>query len=192
MLSSIHPLGERARNNRWAVTISAFTLGAVAGGAVVGGVLGWLGSLSPVREDLALLIVGGLALVAGGLDLLGVRAPGPTRQVNERWIGALRGTVYGFGFGAQLGTGLATFVVTWGVWVLLAAELLSGSVATGAFIGGVFGLGRALTPLAAGWIDRPSRLTKFNASLARMARPVHLSAGTVIAVVGVVALWQGV
>lgn len=192
MLSSIHPLGERARNNRWSVTIAAFTLGAVVGGAVIGGALGWLGSLSPVREDLALLIVGGLALIAGGLDLIGVRAPGPTRQVNERWIGALRGTVYGLGFGAQLGTGLATFVVTWGVWVLLIAELLSGSVAAGAFIGGVFGLGRALAPLAAGWIDRPSRLTKFNAGLARLARPVHLSAGTVVAVVGVVALWRGI
>ena len=192
MLSSIHPLGERARNNRWSVTITAFTAGSIAGGAVVGGALGWLGSLSPVRDDLALLIVGGLALIAGGLDLLGVRAAGPSRQVNERWIGSLRGTVYGFGFGAQLGAGLATFVVTWGVWVLLIAELLSGSAATGAFIGGVFGLGRAVAPLAAGWIDRPSRLTRFNAALARLARPVHVSAGAVVVLIGAAALWQGV
>ncbi|MDX1447602.1 MAG: hypothetical protein R3246_00955 [Acidimicrobiia bacterium] len=192
MLSSIHPLGERARNNRWAVTITAFTVGAITGGAVVGGLLGWLGSLFSPREDLTLLVVGALALVAGGLDLIGVRAAGPSRQVNERWIGALRGTIYGFGFGAQLGTGFATFVVTWGVWAVLAAEFLSGSATVGALIGAVFGLGRALAPLAAGWIDRPSRLTRFNASLARLARPVHVGAGSVIALIGVVAVVRGV
>lgn len=192
MLSSIHPLGERARNNRWGITITAFTLGAVLGGAVVGATLGWLGSFTPLREDLALLVVGGLALIAGGLDLLGVKAPGPSRQVNERWIGTLRGTVYGFGFGFQLGTGLATFVVTWGVWVLLVAHLVSGSAVTGAFVGAVFGFGRAMAPLAAGWIDRPSRLTRFNAQLAHLSRPVHLGTGTVVALTGAVALVLGV
>ncbi|MFP5331832.1 MAG: hypothetical protein ACLGHX_05700 [Acidimicrobiia bacterium] len=192
MLSSIHPLGERTRNNRWGITITAFTLGAVLGGAAVGATLGWLGSFTPLREDLALLVVGGLALIAGGLDLLGVKAPGPSRQVNERWIGTLRGTVYGFGFGVQLGTGLATFIVTWGVWVLLVAHLVSGSAVTGAFVGAVFGFCRAIAPLAAGWIDRPSRLTRFNAQLARLAKPVHLGTGTLVALTGVAALVLGV
>ncbi|MEX1044080.1 MAG: hypothetical protein WD532_04350 [Acidimicrobiia bacterium] len=192
MLSSIHPLGERARGNRWLVTVFAFTLGSLAGGVAVGVLLGFVGSFSPVREDLALLILGSLALMAGGLDLLGVKAAGPRRQVNERWIGNLRGTVYGFGFGAQLGAGVATFVVTWGVWVVLAAELLSGSILSGAVIGGVFGLGRAVAPLAAGWIDRPSRLTRFNSTLARLAQPVHVTAGIAIAVIGATAFVWGV
>jgi cytochrome c biogenesis protein CcdA len=192
MLSSIHPLGERARGNRWALTMGAFTLGAASGGALAGGLLGFAGSALAIRDEIALIVIGGMALVAGGLDLLGVRAPGPSRQVNERWIGNLRGTVYGFGFGSQLGAGIATFVVTWGVWVVLAAELLSGSAVSGAIIGAVFGVGRAIAPLAAGWIDRPSRLTRFNGALARLARPVHLMAGAATAILGILSVTQGV
>jgi cytochrome c biogenesis protein CcdA len=192
MLSSIHPLGERARGNRWALTVGAFTLGATTGGALLGGLLGFAGSTLAIRDEVALIVIGEMALVAGGLDLLGVRAPGPSRQVNERWIGNLRGTVYGFGFGSQLGAGIATFVVTWGVWVVLAAELLSGSPVSGAIIGAVFGVGRAIAPLAAGWIDRPSRLTVFNGALARLARPVHLVAGAATAILGILSVTQGV
>ena len=192
MLSSIHPLGERARSNRWTVTITAFTLGSLIAGAGIGALLGWFGSIFGVREDLALLTIGGLAVVAGGLDLIGVPAAGPSRQVNERWIGALRGTVYGFGFGAQLGTGVATFIVTWGVWVMLISEVLVGSALGGAVVGGVFGLGRALGPLAAGWVDRPSRLSSFTGSLARLARPAHLTAAGATAAIGIAAFAMGV
>jgi sulfite exporter TauE/SafE len=192
MLSSIHPLGERARGNRWPVTITVFTAGSVLGGAAVGSILGGIGSLFAPRTDIALLIVGALALIAGGLDLLGIRAPGPARQVNERWIGTLRGSVYGFGFGLQLGSGVSTFIVTWSVWVMLAAELLSGSVVTGAVVGAVFGLGRAVAPLAAGWIDRPSRLTRFHTILARLAQPVHVTAGFAVVLIGLTALIGGV
>ena len=192
MLSSIHPLGERARGNRWLVTITAFTLGAALGGAAVGAFLGRVGSLFAPAHDIALVIVGALALIGGGLDLLGVRAIGPARQVNERWIGTLRGSVYGFGFGMQLGSGVSTFIVTWGVWVLLAAELLSGSAVTGAVVGALFGLVRAVAPLAAGWIDRPSRLTRFHTRLARLAQPVHVAAGFAIVLVGLLALIRGV
>lgn len=192
MLSSIHPLGERARGNRWSVTITAFTAGAVTGGAAVGAILGGIGSIFAPRTDTALLIVGALALIAGGLDLIGVRAPGPARQVNERWIGYLRGSVYGFGFGVQLGSGISTFIVTWGVWAVLAAELLSGSAVTGAVIGGTFGMARAFAPLAAGWIDRPSRLTRFHTALARLAQPMHVGAGLAIVLIGITSLLWGV
>ena len=192
MLSSIHPLGERARGNRWIVTISAFAAGSVVGGAAVGAILGGVGSTFAPRADTALLIVGALALIAGGLDLIGVPAPGPERQVNERWIGNLRGWVYGFGFGVQLGAGVSTFVVTWAVWVLLVAEALSGSPGTGALVGGVFGLTRAAAPLAAGWIDRPSRLTRFHATLARLAQPAHAGAAITTVLIGIVGVIRAV
>ena len=191
MLSSIHPLGERARGNRWSITVSAFTAGAVLAGGSIGALLGAAGSVIAPREEVALLLLGAGALLAGGLDLLGVRAPGPSRQVNERWIGALRGTVYGFGFGAQLGTGVATFVVTWGVWLLFVAEFLSGSALSGAVAGGAFGLGRAVIPLGAGWIDRPSRLSDFARTLAGLARPVHVAAAATVSLIGAGALWVG-
>ncbi len=182
MLSSIHPLGERSRNNRWAVTIAAFTLGSIGTAAAIGAALGAAGSFLQPPTWVLLGIVG----LAGILDLAGVAPPGPERQVNERWIDTYRGTVYGFGFGAQLGAGLATYVVSWGVFAVLAAEFLAGSAAGGAIIGAAFGLGRAAMPLASGWVDRPSRLTAFHVRLAGLARPVHLSSAAVL--VGVAAL----
>lgn len=176
MLSSIHPLGERSRDNRWTATIAAFTFGSLAVAAAVGAALGALGSFLDAPRWALLVVVG----LAGLLDLAGVDPPGPERQVNERWIGAYRGTVYGFGFGAQLGAGIATFVVSWGVYAVLVAELLSGSAMAGATIGIAFGLGRAAMPLASGWVDRPSRLTAFHVRLAKLARPVHVWSAVVL------------
>lgn len=182
MLSSIHPLGERSRNNRWWLTITAFTIGSTATAAAVGAALGWIGTPLPESPWVFALA----AVAAGTLDLAAIKAPGPERQVNERWIGTFRGWVYGFGFGAQLGAGFATFVVTWGVYAVLVAEMLSGSAVGGAVIGVSFGLGRSLAPLASVVVDRPSRLTSFHIALARLARPVHLSSATAIVAAGLI------
>src|SRR5439155_453196 len=38
MLASITPLGERGRNATWSITVTAFVIGAIAAGAVGGGV----------------------------------------------------------------------------------------------------------------------------------------------------------
>ena len=171
MLSSIHPLGERARQNRWVVTVAAMTIGSIGAGATIGLLLGAAGAaiIPFAGEPAGLIIVGAAAVAAGLADLRKVRVPGPERQVNETWIGPYRGWVYGGGFGIQLGAGVATFVVTWGVYATFVAELLAGSAMAGAIIGAVFGGGRALLPLAAGWIDRPSRLAAFHAAMARWA-----------------------
>jgi hypothetical protein len=193
MLSSIHPLGERARNNRWGITVAAMTIGSVGAGALVGLALGGLGGLVvPIAGEAAgLLIVGSAAVAAGVADLRKITVPGPHRQVNETWIGPYRGWVYGGAFGTQLGSGVATYVVTWGVYATFLAELLSGSAAAGAVIGGVFGAGRALLPLAAGWIDRPSRLTAFHQKMAAWARPAARLAGIGLATVGIALVLLG-
>ncbi|HEX2154974.1 MAG TPA: hypothetical protein VHL52_13485 [Acidimicrobiia bacterium] len=177
MLSSIHPLGERARHNRWGLTVTSFVVGATGAGALGGSALGWIGSLLPTgdwRLGLAVSVV----LVAGVADLARVTPPGVKRQVNEDWIGAFRGWVYGVGFGIQLGLGIATFVVTWGVYAVFALAVLTGDPLAGAIVGGSFGLGRSAFPLAAGWIDRPSRLTAFNRAMTDAARPVARIVGT--------------
>ncbi len=173
MLSSIHPLGERARHNRWAITVSAFTLGAVVSGSAVGAVLGLIGSATAatLSGTTLLAVTAIIALLAGILDLSKVRAPGPARQVNETWIGAYRGWVYGGAFGLELGLGLMTYVVTWGVYATYVAAYLTVSPMWGALIGAIFGLGRAVPLILAGWVDRPSRLTTFNRRLA-VAGPV--------------------
>jgi cytochrome c biogenesis protein CcdA len=187
MLSSIHPLGERARNNRWSLTATAFAVGAIGSASTAGGVLGWVGSYlghGGWRWWTAMAIVA----VAGVADLARVRPPGPRRQVNEDWIGRYRGWVYGIGFGAQLGIGGATLVVTWGVWATAVVAALSGSVVTGIVVGMAFGIGRTVPPLAAGWIDRPSRLTAFNRRMAAWAPPVARTVAVSLVMVGAVGM----
>lgn len=186
MLSSIHPLGERARHNRWAVTAGALVIGAVLTGTAGGAVLGWLGSLLPDggwRWPAALVVV----VAAGGADLLRIAPPGPHRQVNEDWIGTYRGWVYGAGFGAQLGSGFSTYVVTWGVWATALLAVLTATPTGGAVVGAAFGLGRSVFPLAAGWIDRPSRLTEFNRRMADFATPVARGTAGALVLVGLLA-----
>jgi hypothetical protein len=191
MLSSIHPLGERARHNRWGRSAAAFTFGSIGAGAAVGAVFGGAASLIvPAPSTVTAMILGAAAVGAAVLDVAGIAPPGPHRQVNERWIGEYRDWVYGGAFGLQLGAGLATYVVTWGVWVVVGAELLAASAVSGAMIGFVFGLGRALPVLASRWIDRPSRLVSVSATLGRIAEPVWraIAGATALAGVGLIAM----
>lgn len=192
MLSSIHPLGERARKNRWGLTVSAFVVGAVGSGAAVGAALGYLGGwlVDTWSQPLLLAATGFAAVTAGVLDLV-VTAPGPKRQVNENWIGQYRGWVYGGAFGVQLGTGVVTYVVTWLVFATMAAELLLGSAWAGAVVGGAFGLGRSLALLGTVWVDRPSRLTSFHRFMDRIGPATRLAAAYLAVAAGVVATVGG-
>ena len=187
MLSSIHPLGERARHNRWGLTVGAFTVASTTTGAIVGAGLGWVGSLLIGSIEATALLLGTavVALAAGALDLTRVRPPGPERQVNEAWIGHYRGWVYGGAFGAELGLGVMTFVVTWGVYATYGTQLLSASPWKGAVVGGVFGFGRSLALLVARRIDRPSILADFHRRMADLGLPVRRGAALSLAVAGV-------
>ncbi|HVR77968.1 MAG TPA: hypothetical protein VMS99_06195 [Acidimicrobiia bacterium] len=189
MLSSIHPLGERARHNRWTVTVGAFTVGALASGAAVGILLGATGSMAlSLDRDALLVSTAVVALVAGVLDLTGVKAPGPNRQVNETWIGAFRGWVYGGGFGLELGLGFATYIVTWGVYATFLAATLTASAVGGALVGATFGIGRSLSVVAAGYVDRPTRLTTFHRTLADAGPIVRSTSSASFAALGLVVL----
>ena len=184
MLSSIHPLGERTRNNSWAVTVGAFGIGSIAAGTVLGMLSAVIGVASGFSSTPAIVPVVILGLSAGA-EVLRVPIPTHKRQVNERWIGTFRGWVYGLGFGAQLGAGLATYVVTWAVPALVATMAWLGEIPLGAAIGATFGLGRTLPLLAAGWIDRPDRLSRFSSCAARVAHAAHTGAAIVLVVVAV-------
>src|SRR5438552_349493 len=128
MLGSITPLGERGRGRRWGLTVTAYSLGSVAGGATAGAVAGALGAaLGAVGASgpalpwvAAATVLAGAAIdaAAAALDPPG-RLPGPRRQVNEEWLGRYRGWVTGVGFGFQLGLGVATIVNTAAVYSLL-------------------------------------------------------------------------
>ena len=169
MLSSISPLGERARHNRWSITVAWYVAASLAVAALIGGALGALGGAPGLPLDARASALAVLAVVAAVADAVGVAMPGPRRQVDEDWLGRYRGWVYGAGFGAQLGAGVTTIVTTATVWLCLAAEALSGSWIRGMVIGAVFGLARAAPVLSAARVRSYAQLQVRHATLARVA-----------------------
>src|SRR5690348_1296140 len=116
MLASISPFGERARQQRWGITIAAYTVASIVAGASLGPLLGAAGvaarDVSGASARLRLLAVATVALagVLADAGVAGLRVPGPRRQVDETWLGRYRGWVYGAAFGVQLGAGFTTIV----------------------------------------------------------------------------------
>lgn len=156
MLASISPLGERARGSRWGRTTAAYLVASVAGGAVLGAVLGGIDAeLSPTTSVLAVLAAA--AAVGAFADLSG-RLPSIRRQVNENWLVTYRDWVYGAGFGGQLGLGAVTVVTSAATYLLWLLELVSGSWLAGLMIGASFGVARGLPLLAMTRVDTADRL----------------------------------
>ncbi len=166
MLSSITPLGQRSRGISWSRTVVAFLVGATVAGASVFGTAGLGGEVSGLATG-SIGISIGVLVVAAALDTLGVRAPGPRRQVDEDWLTRYRDWVTGLGFGAQLGTGLATIVPTWGVWALLALAINHGSF-VGLALGVSFGLGRTALLMATRTVTTTKQLGELMRSFARL------------------------
>jgi hypothetical protein len=193
MLASITPLGERGRHRSYVVTIAAFLLGAVLSGVALGAALGTLGAL--VLGGLApgvrmsVLAVGLAAAVA--VDLRPGSAPGPRRQVDERWLDEFRGWVYGLGYGAQLGLGVSTVVSSAATYVALLAALLCADPGAGAAILGLYGAIRGLSPLLAARVRSPDQLLRLHVRFlglqarAATAGRLALIAATAAAVIGV-------
>lgn len=178
MLSSISPLGERARGNRWATTVAWLSLGAVVGGASVGAVFAALGRALTdpgrvgigVDDRAALVVLAAACLLAALWDLSGRRLPG-RRQVNEGWLVGYRSWVYGAGFGLQLGAAVVTVVNTALVPVFMLAAALTGDVAAGLAIGAVFGAARAASMLVV-------RKVRTTGDLQRLHRRIEEFAGS--------------
>jgi hypothetical protein len=190
MLASITPLGERGRNGHWAVTVTAFLLGAVVAAATAGALLGAAGSVlvGGLSVGARLGVLAGALVVAIALDAGPARVPGPRRQVDERWLDRYRGWVYGLGYGAQLGAAVATVVTSAATYVALLAAFLTADPARGALVLGGYGAIRGLTPVATAWVRTPAQLLTFHARFqgagrsAARAGCVLLAAGVVLAV----------
>jgi hypothetical protein len=191
MLSSINPLGERARGQRFWVTTAFYVLGSILGGLSLGALGGLLGStLPPGRWRLvaAMSVVG----VGAVLELMDKVPPSLHRQVDENWLSRYRGWVYGLGFGAQLGFGLATIVTSVSVFTTAAITVLSGSWSTGALLGGVFGLMRASPIVAVLDAVDSARLRKVMRRLQdrlKVARITVIASHLLVFALALVALW---
>ncbi|MGZ4794986.1 MAG: hypothetical protein ACXVK4_06465 [Acidimicrobiia bacterium] len=160
MLASIHPLGERARGQSFAVTVTAYALGSMLGAAALGAVFGALGSLvlGGIGTRARLVVLAVAAVVAALVDRRGRRIPSWYRQVNEDWLADYRGWVYGLGFGLQLGLGVVTIVTTAGVYLTWLGALLVAGTGPGALVGATFGLARTAPLLVAGRTRDPARV----------------------------------
>lgn len=192
MLSSITPLGERSRHNRWGGTVAWYVVGSVVGGSTFGAATGALGSIAssawwPTGTAMLLLVTG--VLLVGLLLDLGWAGPIPTihRQVNEDWLGSYRSWVYGAGFGYQLGLGIVTIVPTSATYVVYILAFLTGSIPAGIAMGATFGLARAVPILTARRATNPAALRSLHRAMNRLApRATRLSqAGFVIALASV-------
>lgn len=185
MLTSITPLGERGRGNRFWLTRAWLLVGHAVGGLALGALLAGAGALGHVwtgrpSDAAATSIVVGVAVIAVLGDLVGIRVPG-RRQVDERWLTTYRGWVYGFGFGAQLGFGLVTVVNT----LLLAVVLVAGVVlppAPALALGGIYGVTRGVAATVNGRVRTVEDLRRFHRRLDTSERLVRFSSlGAVLA-----------
>jgi sulfite exporter TauE/SafE len=187
MLTSISPLGERARGNRFWRTATAYAAGSLLGGGAVGAALGALGALVDVGATAAWVVLAVAAAAGVVLDATG-RLPTLRRQVDERWLATYRGWVYGLGFGVQLGAGVATIVTASVTYLALLAAFLTSSVTGGALVGLTFGLARALPLLVTSRVGSPEQLARLHARVDGAARAARRTTWVAQAAVAGIAL----
>lgn len=196
MLSSIHPLGERAKGNRFGLTATAFAVGATLGGVATGALaaLVGLGLGAVVPDEVAVAVVVAVALAGAAFERSGRALPSLRRQVDEDWLHEYRGWVYGAGFGFQLGAGVLTYITSAAVPVAVGAALLVDHPLAAVAIMGTFGLVRGLSIIPARSIDTSDRLVAFHRRLQATAPTVRtLSTSALVAAAlagGATLLWE--
>lgn len=175
MLSSIHPFGERSRNNSFGHTATAHIVGSTLGGVafgVLGAVVGLgLSAVVDLSESFRSIIVIGATIAAFFFEATRNERLLPTRsrQVDENWIQTYRGWVYGGGWGAELGFGISTIITTALVHLLVITMIFSASPLTAVGLGALFGFTRGATVLGAIRVDTPERLRSLHRKLDEMA-----------------------
>jgi hypothetical protein len=192
MLSTITPVGERGKGHRYRATAAWFVVGATAGGATLGAVMALLavavrsGSLPP--SLLGLLALGATLVTAtSDAGVAGVRVPIHRRQVNERWLDRYRPWVYGAGFGWQIGVGVATYITTAAVYLMVILAALTGRPVIALAVGTGFGLLRGLAVLLTRHLTTPSELLAFHRRFAERG-PAVGRAVTALEVTGALVL----
>ncbi len=201
MLATITPLAERGRGHRYRTTATWFVLGSVLGGASLGVVMALLafavGALGASGTELAsLAIAAGAITVAADARIGGFHLPVHYRQVNERWLDQFRPWVYGAGFGWQIGAGLATYIKTCAVYLMIVLAALTGRPELALLVGIVFGLVRGLAVFLGRRITNTSALADFHrrfmaADRYALGLLIVCEAATTLALLTVVSPWIG-
>ncbi|WP_421120103.1 hypothetical protein ACE2AJ_01775 [Aquihabitans daechungensis] len=87
------------------------------------------------------------------------------RQVDDAWLRRYRGWVYGAGFGWQIGFGVATYIMTAGVFLTIGLAVLGASPAAAIAIGATFGLVRGSAVFIGRSATTPAALAAVHARL---------------------------
>jgi hypothetical protein len=167
MLSTITPLSERARGHSYRATTTWFVVGATGGGLTIGVVMallaGGVGALHLSSTTLGSVAIGAVLVACGSdLGIGGFRLPIHHRQVNERWLDHYRPWVYGAGFGWQIGTGVATYITTSAVYLMVTLGALTTNPAVALALGTGFGTLRGLAVLLTRKLSTPTELLAFH------------------------------
>jgi hypothetical protein len=195
MLTSLNPLAERARGHRYALTAGWYLAGAAAGGALLGAgcALGAaaVGALDPGATPVwsAVAVAAVVALVSDS-PVLPARLPVHPRQVDVRWLTAYRRWLYAAGFGVQIGSGFATYIMTAATYLTAALAVLTGSPAQAFLVGLTFGVVRGLGIFVTVAVRTPAQLRGVAALVDRLTAASLIAAMTASAVVAVVAAWE--
>jgi hypothetical protein len=195
MLSTLNPVSERARGHRFWATACWYVLGALAGGALLGCGCGALAVAfrtldAPPPVVWTLTLAGSALAVASDARINGWSLPMHPRQVDERWVDRYRRWLYAAGYGVQIGTGFATYIMTAGVYLVALLAVLTGSFAQ-AFAGGVvFGLVRGLCIVVSAGGRTPHSLRVIIRQVEAWSRGSALVAAAACAGVGSVAAWE--
>jgi hypothetical protein len=186
MLSSITPFGERSRGHRYVATATWFVLGSLTGGVTLGAgaavlAMGASGVGLGSRPVALSVLAAAFALGAAAVDtgVFGDWLPIIRRQVDDGWLRRYRPWFYGAGFGWQVGVGVATYVMTAAVFLLIVLATLTTQPATAVALGALFGLARGLTVLLTSRARSPERLRTLHRRMAQAGPTVR---GIVIAV----------
>src|SRR5690349_6039802 len=159
MVETIGPTGHTGgRPTTWAA-LATFIPGALVGGVVTFGLLALLGdAVHGEGGAVSYGIAAAIALLAAIADARGLPiVPQIRRQLPEHWRRVMPMPVAAFLYGALLGLGFTTFVLSFGVWALAGISFAVGDPAAGIAIGLAFGVGRAIPVLALAPVcDRPS------------------------------------
>lgn len=158
MVETIGPTGHTGGMPTTVAALLTFVPGCLIGGAVTFGGLAWIGSLLHAAGDVAYLVAAAIAVAAALAEIRGLPIrPQIRRQLPEHWRRVMPMPLASALYGALLGLGFTTFILSFGVWALAGISLALADLKAGLVIGAGFGLGRALPVLVlAPQIKRPS------------------------------------
>lgn len=195
MLSSLNPMSERARGHRFSATACWYVVGSIAGGALLGagcavGAFGFGRLDAPDTVGWALALAGAAVAVASDTGIGGWSLPTHPRQVDERWLDRYRRWIYASGYGIQIGSGFATYIMTAGVYLTALLAVVTGSPAQALTAGLTFGLVRGLGVLIAAPARDPRSLGAVIRRVDSWAGASAFAAAAACVGVATVAAWQ--